>query len=78
MYNGVVDGDVPASLRLNAVPVTAKLLMPTMPPIIRTICVIWPLVAVDGVNLCAGAHAAAGGAVHDTQEEHTSVAGVPT
>ena len=55
-------------------PLTAKLLMPSA----CTICVIWPLIAVDGVNRCAGEHAAAGGAVHDTQEEHTSVAGVPT
>ena len=69
-----MDGDVPASLRLYAVPVTAKLFMPSA----RTICVIWPLVAVEGVNRCAGEHAAAGGAVHDTHEEHTSVVGVPT
>ena len=55
-------------------PVTAKLFMPSA----RTICVIWPLVAVEGVNRCAGEHAAAGGAVHDTHEEHTSVVGVPT
>ena len=57
-----------------AVPVTAKLFWPSA----FTICVIWPLVTVDGVNRCAGAHAAAGGAVHDMQEEHTSVVGVPT
>ena len=46
-------------------------------PCIRTICVIWPLVAVDGVNRCVGEHAAAGGTVHDKQDEHTSVIGVP-
>lgn len=72
--SGVADGDVPASVKLSTLPVTAKAFTPS----IRTVCDIGPLVAPAGVYRCTGAHAAVGGAVHDTHDEQTSVTGVPT